>query len=257
MVDGLFRRFVWSRVHFPEVEMRFLNSLERQSIDVAVDVGAALGSYAWILNRKARLVFAFEPGEHHGRNLERTVFGTRIRVVRAAVGSVCGRFAMYTPGSDANALHTATLSTSNPVVGLSDTRVRDVEQTTLDAFLAQRIDPGRSVDVLKIDVEGYELEVLKGAQALLARHHPLVFCEIEQRHNPGYPETFKLLRTAGYRSYVFQEGSFTAFDGEAIGDFQSAAALKARLDGSYDPIKNLYINNFVFQHPQSRLKVVR
>jgi FkbM family methyltransferase len=257
LADGLFRRFVWSRIHFAEIEMRFLDSLGRDSIDIAFDVGAAAGSYAWILNRKSKQVFSFEPGDRHARYLQRVVFGTRISVVRAAVGIDCRRVTMYTPGSDANALHSATLSVSNPVSSHSGTKTSEVDQISLDSFLAQEIDPSRSVDVLKIDVEGYELEVLKGARALIVRHHPLIICEIEQRHNAGYAEIFALLRAAGYRSYVFQESDFRAFDGEAIEGFQSENALKARLDGSYDRAKNLYINNFIFQHPESRIRVVK
>jgi FkbM family methyltransferase len=257
LADGLFRRLVWSRIRFPEVEMRFLNSLGSDSIDTAIDVGAALGAYSWILNRKSQRVISFEPGELHARNLGLTVFGTRISVVRAAVGAVCAKVAMYTPGADTNALHSATLSLSNPVTAEPGTQVREVEQVTLDAYLAESIDARHSIDVLKVDVEGYELEVFKGARTLLERHHPLIFCEIEQRHNAEYADVFRLLRAAGYSSYVFQQGSFRLFSGEAIENLQSAAALKARLDRSYDPAKNLYVNNFVFQHSHSRIKVAK
>jgi FkbM family methyltransferase len=257
LADGMFRRLVWSRLHFPEVEMRFLNSLPNHSIDIAIDVGAAMGSYSWILNRKSRQVIAFEPGELHARNLGQTVFWTRISVINAAVGADCGKVAMYTPGADTNALHSATLSLDNPVTAEPGTRVREVEQVTLDDFLGRGIAPGRSVDILKVDVEGYELEVFKGASLLLERHHPLIFCEIEQRHNAGYAAVFSLLRAAGYDSYVFQEGGFKLFAGEAIESLQSAPALRARLDRSYDPARNLYVNNFVFQHPQSRIKVAK
>jgi len=257
LADGLFRRFVWSRLHFPEVEMRFLNSLGSNSIDVALDVGAATGSYAWILNRKALPVFAFEPGERHSRNLERAAVGTRVRVVKAAVGASRGRFDLYTPGSDSHAHHSATLSLGNPVVAHAKVQVRQVDQTTLDAFVAENLDSSRSVDVLKVDVEGYELEVFKGAQQLISRYHPLIFCEIEKRHNAGYRDVFVLLRAAGYRSYIFQNGAFHEFDGEITDELQSVQALQARLDGTYDSAENTYVNNFVFQHHGSRVKVAR
>lgn len=255
LADGLFRRLVWSRLYFPEVEMRFLNSLPGHSIDIAIDVGAAMGSYSWILNRKSQRVIAFEPGELHARNLEQAAFGTCISVVKAAVGAECGRVAMYTPGADTHALHSATLSLGNPVSATPGTRVRDVEQVTLDDFLARSNQAGHTVDILKVDVEGYELEVFKGAALLLERHHPLIFCEIEQRHNAAYAAVFRLLRAAGYSSYVFQEGDFRLHAGEALDELQSAEALRARLNRSYDPDRNLYVNNFVFQHPKSRIKV--
>ena len=42
MLDGLFRRIVWSRVHYPERELRLLEAMPGRQLDVAVDVGAAL-----------------------------------------------------------------------------------------------------------------------------------------------------------------------------------------------------------------------
>ena len=196
-----------------------------------------------------------------GRNArplpERAIFGTKILLVKAAVGSTCSRVSMYTPGSDSDALHSATLSPCNPIACHIATKVRQVDQVTLDSLFIDKIDIGRSADVLKVDVEGYELEVFKGAQALIARHHPLIFCEIEKRHNAECGKVFQLLRAAEYKSYVFQEGSFLAFNGDAIDHLQPTEALKIRLDGSYNPAKNLYINNFVFQHPRSRIKVIK
>ena len=257
VIDGLFRRIVWSRVHFPEVEMRYLNSLHRGAIDVAVDVGAATGSYAWILNRKSRLVICYEPGNVHSRMLESVSFGTRIRVVRAAVGDTNGVAEMYTPGFDSNALHSATLNRNNPVVNQPSTQVRKVKQVTLDSQFDKEIAPGRRVDVVKIDVEGHELEVFRGAQKLIAHHHPLIFCEIEKRHNMNYAAVFGLMRSMGYTSYVFRGGRYLRFDGIEIGHLQTEAALAARLRGDYDLKSNAYTNNFVFQHSKSRIKVVQ
>ena len=255
LLDRLFRRFIWSRVHFPEVEMRFLDAVPPGSIDVAVDVGAAMGAYSWILSRVSEQVYAFEPGVLYHRHLSHAVFGTNITVVRAAVGSVCGRVSLYTPGSDSNALHSATVSQGNPVVTLAGTNVDQVDQVTLDAFLGERLTPGRTVDLLKVDVEGYELEVFKGCLGILSKHHPLIICEIEARHNANYADAFHVLREMGYRCYFFRGGMFESFGGERIEELQPEDDLKARIDGDYDPNANRYVNNFVFQHSLSRVKV--
>ena len=162
---------------------------------------------------------------------------------------------MYTPGADSNARHSATLSHDNPAARATAAEAHEVAQVTLDSHLARDEYRQRSIDLLKVDVEGYELEVFKGAVGVLAAHHPLIFCEIEGRHNAAYSQVFRLLRGSGYRSFINQGGVFRPFEGEDIEALQTSEALAVRLEGSYDPVLNLYVNNFVFQHPLSRIKV--
>ena len=235
--------------------MRFLHELPDGSIDIAIDVGAAHGSYAWILSRKARDVYSFEPGSQHADYLARCTDGTNIHLVRSAVGSTYKTVEMYTPGADSSALHSATLSVENPVVADSRTTVQRVEQVTLDGEFLGRKDSNRSIDLLKIDVEGYEMQVVEGASGLLRKHFPLVICEIEVRHNARYGEVFAVLRSLGYRAYIFRDGEFEAFDGQDVSELQTDADLEYRLGPDYQPGKNRYINNFTFQHESSRVKV--
>jgi len=257
LFDGLFRRFVWSNIYFPENEMRFLHKLSAGSIDMAIDVGAAMGSYSWILNRVSNRVFAFEPGIIHNRYLKTVSFFTNIEVIQAAVGSTCESVSLYTPGSDSNALHSATVSQGNPVAGLDETTVNQVDQISLDSFFEELPIANRSIDLLKVDVEGYELEVFRGAVELLSKHHPLIICEIEARHNPRYTEVFSLLTGLEYSCYIYRSGGFEVFTGSSIEDLQKEIDLEFRLSENYDPESNLYINNFVFQHPQSNIKVAQ
>ena len=257
IVDAAFRRFIWSRLYFPENEMRFIHDLPRGALDVAVDVGAAQGSYAWILNRKAREVHAFEPGEKHGRYLRNASVFSRVKTHACAVGAAPGIVEMFTPGDDSNALHSATLSATNPVVHGVAVEVRNVEQVTLDEFFGRGQFTGRTIDILKVDVEGYELEVFKGANRVLAKHRPIVICEIEIRHNADYRDVFSLLRRAGYRSLAYINGAFRPVDVEQVALLQTEQALQVRIGRAYNPVENKYINNFVFEHEQSRIKVMQ
>jgi FkbM family methyltransferase len=50
-----------------------------------------------------------------------------------------------------------------------------VEAITLDEFFAEA---GSCPDLLKIDVEGAELDVLRGAREMIAQHHPTMFVEV-------------------------------------------------------------------------------
>jgi FkbM family methyltransferase len=257
LLDGLFRRFIWSHRHFPEAEMAFLHSLPPRSVDVSVDVGAAKGGYAWLLDRVSNQVIAFEPGAWHFGYLRRLLFGTHIKLVNAAVGAYAGEAELYTPGEDENARHEATLNTSNPVAQHSDARVDKVTQTSLDDYLAGALSPGRRIDIIKIDVEGYENQVVRGALKTLEVHRPFLICEIEARHNPAYAYVFETLRSLGYGCFVFRNRRYEEFSANGIEDLQRPSDLAIRLSAEYQPGENSYLNNFVFQHPSSRIKVVK
>jgi hypothetical protein len=70
------------------------------------------------------------------------------------------------------------VETLNPEVRVAPAREVMVPSVTLDAFCRERrIAP----DVIKIDVEGAELRVLRGARAILTTHRPRVLCEVHPR----------------------------------------------------------------------------
>lgn len=254
-LDGQFRRHIWSRVHFPEAELGTLNALPRDAIDIAIDVGAALGGYCWVLERCAKQIYAFEPGLFHAKYLAQNI-PKKITLVCAAVGDSGSQADMFTEKDDVEGRHTATLSLCNPIARRPNVRVCSVPQVTLDGYFCDKADPTRSIDLLKIDVEGYENAVLRGGVQLLESHHPIVICEIEARHNPEYTNAFDLLRNLGYRSYVMKNNRYELFDGRDVGPLQSEVALNMRSSQRKDPARAGYLNNFVFQHSNSRLQVV-
>jgi FkbM family methyltransferase len=257
VLDALARRFVWRRIRpslfFHEPEMRYFHSLPRNSVDVAVDVGAAMGSYCWILGGPARKIYAFEPGRIHNACLSRAAFNSNVEVIRAAVGSAPGKVRLFTRGAEPDDRFSASISLQNPVTKAAAI-VDEVEQVTLDGFFAEHLPAGRSIDLLKIDVEGYELNVLEGAVGLIDAHKPLIICEIEARHNPRYKEAFALLAGRGYAVFVMGETGFRPFTDDGIEHVQRAEDLDKRLHGAASE-KLKYVNNFIFQHPDSKIKV--
>jgi FkbM family methyltransferase len=79
----------------------------------------------------------------------------------------------------------------------------EVMLTSLDKF-AQTA--GVIPDLIKIDVEGYELKVLKGAESMLSRHHPMVILELhtdkKQRFGATRSQVVNYLFDRGYRSLL-------------------------------------------------------
>ena len=97
--------------------------------------------------------------------------------------------------------------------------VLPVSCTTIDNFCAEK--GIRTIDVLKIDTEGYELEVLKGARLMLKRgairYIYFEFNDLHPRNNAvggGLVPIDELIRPLGYRfvatynDYVVTKGEF-------------------------------------------------
>ena len=105
---------------------------------------------------------------------------------------------------------------------------------TLDSFEFER------VDAIKIDVEGAELDVLRGATATLERAHPLLLVEIEQRHHAGsIAAVFAWLENLGYEGMVLLPGRGL----RQVREFDPSE--HQRLDADGRPI-GTYVNNFLF-----------
>jgi FkbM family methyltransferase len=158
---------------------------------VFYDVGANFGFYSLLAARQGAQVFAFEPDVQIAESLERHAHlnsvNARIEIIRAAVYSTTGSIAID-PAScqrgHGNAHVGVALDPSHPTV--------QVPCTTLDDFAWKHTAPS----IVKIDVEGAESEVLKGATKVFAESRPHVLCEVHDPANASFVEAW--LKDRGY-----------------------------------------------------------
>lgn len=134
------------------------------------DVGANVGEFTLEIleafrNREFEL-YAFEPSGHAWSQLNRRVpAGKNVHAIRMALGDVEGKADLYFP-EDGSAL--ASLLRRDLVhMNVNFSKHEQVAVTTLDGFCRDR-NIGH-IHLLKMDVEGNELNVLKGASGLLSR----------------------------------------------------------------------------------------
>jgi FkbM family methyltransferase len=162
-------------------ELRFLQSVLRPG-DRFFDVGANIGVYSLVAAERGAQVMAFEPQPEVADLLERNVAGNGVgdlvEVHRVAVGATSGTV-RFTAGiglvghciPDDDALAS---SRQGFYTGRSSELI-SVPMTTIDAVAGS----GR-VTALKIDVEGFEFDVLLGARELLVRRR-VGYVQFERR----------------------------------------------------------------------------
>ncbi len=133
-----------------------------------VDVGANEGEWTRMLlthaGHRVSRIFAVEPSLAHATALS-AINDERVTIVRHAIGSCTEERTLYTdlPGSGVASLYRRDLSH----LGISISREERVSVITLDdLFDSQAIE---KCDVLKMDIEGHELDALHGAQRALQR----------------------------------------------------------------------------------------
>jgi FkbM family methyltransferase len=144
---------------------RFLRETLRPG-DVFYDVGAHQGFFSVGAACLGARVYAFEPVEANLRRLQRNVQlnDADVEVVAAAVSDAAGRLGL-TRGQSSAQWRTEPGD--------------EVAAVTLDDFARDHPAPR----VVKIDVEGAELRVLRGAVRLLREHRPILVCELHGKEN--------------------------------------------------------------------------
>lgn len=167
--------------------------------DVCVDVGANVGVASLFLAKsvgKAGKVICFEPGP---RFCERLKTNLELNPSFMSVVEVHNLGVSDQPGK----LHWAEDPEFPGNAYLFGSEGLEVNVVTLDSFLQPEV---RRLNFLKIDVEGMELEVLRGAQGILRKFKPIVFFETFMdfevyRNAPIRKDASDLLLELGYELY--------------------------------------------------------
>lgn len=183
--------------------------------DVVLDIGANIGIMTVLMARTCvqGKVYAFEPVPENFQALQRI---TRLMKVPnaslhpIALGAEPGELTMQMPVVEGVRMQGLSHIVHETIAGYETPHQSySVAVQTLDDFPFQA---GEKIAALKMDVENFEYFVLQGGQALLARDHPLIYCELwpnENREN-----CFDLLTQLGYEICVFQKGKLERFDNQ-------------------------------------------
>ncbi|WP_168220968.1 FkbM family methyltransferase [Actinomadura sp. WMMA1423] len=209
---------------------------------LAIDVGASVGNYAMALSKavgRGGHVIALEANPEVFQELVRSTWSSRISPFNLAASSRSGRARMYVP-MDRSGRSLEQLGSLESRQGPS--RGVDIRCVRLDDIVGD----ARPVSVLKIDVEGHELEVLRGATDLLARDRPALVIEIEQRHlgERTVADTVQWINDRGYTCHGIRGRRLVPWKEY---DIERDQLRWLRAAGAAPDLGHVdYVNNFLF-----------
>jgi len=175
-----------SKVVLSKGELSVLRALQILPYEVFVDVGAHVGYYTVRMAKKCRKAIAFEPNPRNREILLKNIELNNIHnvvVYQYAAGESRYKAKLWLASAGSTLLE-------GYVTGESI----EVDVVPLDEILEY-------ADVVKIDVEGYEWNVIRGAKNLIEKYKPALIVEHHDfRHYRirDYPTIRSYLRSLGY-----------------------------------------------------------
>jgi len=185
--------------------IRLVRLLQQNGIDLVFDVGASTGQFGTDLRREGYQgrIISFEPlSRSHGRLSQLTSRDPNWQVApRCAVGSSPGTTRINIAGnSDSSSILGMLDRHRDGLPGVDYIASEDAEVTTLDAYIDQTGEPCRAA-ALKLDTQGFEMEVLKGAERHL-QGMKLIYTELSLQPvydgAPGFLEVYQFLTQRGF-----------------------------------------------------------
>lgn len=210
---------------------------------VFFDIGTNKGEYAYYAEKlmNPKNIYLFEPEKKLNKQLQ-AIFGN-CQVFDLALSDNKGKHQFKIPlinGVADNCL--SSLEVENKEDNETEAIIYEVKTDTLDNFTKEKnIIP----DVIKIDVEGHELSVLKGAENFINKNHPTLIIEIEQRHHKdiNIESVFESFKQKGYNCYYYSKKQSQLFSYENKTYLTNTKEYFGKID---------YINNYIFIHESNK-----
>jgi FkbM family methyltransferase len=195
------QKIVYGTRNFYEIETLEFLKKEYKQFENVIDIGTNIGNHLlyWCSELGAQNVVCFEPNDFNRsvllKNIELNHLEPIVTVHSCALGAETGK------GVQSN--FTLGNMGMNRVDKVSDaTTASTTEIKRLDDFSISK------VNFIKIDVEGFEAEVLKGASATIIKNKPVVMIEV---FDSSRTQVEALMQQYGYKKFITLEQYNTVY----------------------------------------------
>ncbi len=205
-------------IKWEEPEVNLFNELAKKS-SCTLDIGGNIGLYSLIASKAnpTSYIYCFEPNPNNVKRIKKNIYinqsHSNIQLIETAVGRCKGQIPFYLP--EGNKISDVSSVYKVHTESFSDFKMSkiNVDVIAIDDFIQNQ---GIIPDLIKIDVELYELEVFEGMKSFLSNYSPVVICEVfndivKCKQNPALAIEVKkgftnlverFLTEHGYRFYL-------------------------------------------------------
>ena len=232
--------FSWKDVGNKNLETELLLVKELLNPNsVFFDIGANIGQYLYMAEMATSVdnIYGFEPNKDLSRRLK--VLFPKLHIENIALSNSNGNASFKIPLKKKIEIHTrGTLNTSFIDDNEDDSKVISVKTKTLDSFFEEK--KINRIDLIKVDVEGYERYIIEGAKRTLNTYSPKIIVEIEQRHHQApLDDIIKEIEALNYKCYYLD------VETKEIVSFENFS-LEKHQNMDNHAINRNYVNNFLF-----------
>ncbi len=197
----------------------FLKLINKTNGSIIIDVGANIGITTSILAKQYpnHTINSYEPIKANFNTIIKVLkhFNVNnVNLMRSAIGEYEGEVELITPIED-GVKKQGLCHVIDAALVESTLITEQAPLIPLDNLLAEL--STNKVAAIKIDVENYEIFVLRGAKELLLQHRPIVFAELWDNERKN--ECILLMETLGYETKVHVNKELVSYQGKISIDY--------------------------------------
>ena len=190
-----------------EKELQLLKNIIIPETDT-IDIGVYRGVYSYEMAKYSKMVHAFEPNPIIFKDIELNLgkIIKNINLYNFALSDKENKVLLKVPIRDKNydksnyeeyfQMGRATIHEQN-VMG--DIETFEIKSKKLDNFTFSN-----RISFIKIDVEGHEMSVIKGAENTIKQNKPTLLVEIEEKHSKQKVlDSINYINSLGYESFYY------------------------------------------------------
>tara|TARA_B100000686_G_C16532115_1_gene832873 strand:+ start:127 stop:903 length:777 start_codon:yes stop_codon:yes gene_type:complete len=219
-IEFLLKKLIPKKYQFKKRIERSIKNLDEPEIDIiknliltgtdAIDVGVYRGVHSFEMSKYSSNVHSFEPNPIIYNDLVDTLplIKKNIKLYNFALSDKNGEVKIRIPIRDKNAnkknyeeyfkMGLATIHENN--------NFDNFEEFTVISKKIDDINFENKISFIKIDVEGHELEVIKGGLNLINKFKPSLMVEIEEKHSKKpILETINFISNIGYKVFCLKD----------------------------------------------------